>query len=98
MVIRHIFVGNKKTFDPSFILRADAQIIIFSNDHLFNSRGKYKDRFHIIKVKYPVLHTDVCKFYTIGQPFNVRFDQNGYTIEIVKPATRNHKKSEKTGF
>ena len=35
------FIGNKKTFGRSFIPRADAQVIILSNNHLFDCIGKY---------------------------------------------------------
>ena len=38
------FGGNKKVFGDAFVPRADAQVIIFSNNHLFECIGKYNQK------------------------------------------------------
>ena len=59
------FGGNRKVFGDAFVPRADAQVIIFSNHHLFECIGKYNPRTTRRSVSFYMARQMVERFHII---------------------------------
>ena len=60
-----VFGGNKKTFGDSFKPRADVQVIMFSNHHLFECIGKYNQHTKRRAVDFNTARQMVERFHII---------------------------------